>query len=58
MYLTRQNYHYLSHTKRWGVDWKTCAQASNYAHVDDTILKGRMSLKVTVQLLQTLLTSV
>ena len=52
MYLTCQNYHYLSHTKRWGVDWETLPQASNCAQVDDTPLKGRMSLKCAVQLLQ------
>ena len=54
MYLTRQNYHYLSHSKRWEVDWKTCAQASTCVQVDDTIHEGRMSLKGAVQLLQEL----
>ena len=52
MYLTRKNYHYLSHTKRCGVEWKTCTQTSNHAQVDDTMLKGRMSLKGALQLLQ------
>ena len=48
MYPTRQNYHYLSNTKRCGVDWKTCAQASNCVQVDETILKGHVSLKGAV----------